>query len=384
MASFLTLVAPQARVLAGHPWVFGNELERLLGATWDGQGVELRDVRGRSLGSGIFNAQSQIAWRRYSRQVRPFDADFLREAIRGALSRRPPETVQRLVWSEADQIPGLVVDRYGDTLVVQALTLAVDLRLPVIQELLLELVPGIVEIVLRNDAGVREREGMTLYTATHTGKPYPPQEHLIDGLRYRLDLQGGQKTGFYLDQRPQHRRVAALAKGQRVLDAFCCTGPFALQCAAAGAAQVTAIDSSAEAIASLQANAQANHLAVTAVQANVFDWFREHREERYDVIILDPPGFAPNRRALDGALRGYKEINLRALKLLTPGGLLATYSCSQAVSLGILADTLRQAAADAHRELRLIETVTQPLDHPTLLTFPESEYLKGLIVQTVG
>lgn len=381
MASFLRLSSRKARALEGHPWVFANEVAKAPAASWDGQGMELRDGQGRSLGSGIVNGHSQILWRRYSRQVRPFDVDFLREALVAALARRNANPVQRLVWSEADAIPGLVVDRYHEVLVLQALTRAVDQRIELIADLLRESIPALREVVFRNDAPSREKEGLAKTTRTASGAELGAEWHEIDGIRYRLDLLHAHKTGFYLDQRREHLRVGALAAGRSVLDAFCNSGAFALQAAKNGAASVTAIDSVPDCIGQLEANATANGLEVNAVCANVFDWFHANRAARFDLIVLDPPSFAPNRKALEGALRGYKEINLRAFQALNPGGVLATYSCSQVVSAAQLAETVRQAAADARRDVHVLASASQPLDHPVLLNFPESHYLNGLILE---
>ncbi|MGF1450844.1 MAG: class I SAM-dependent rRNA methyltransferase [Opitutales bacterium] len=377
---FLKLGSRQARVLAGHPWVFGNELAAAPDPALDGLAAELLDARGRSLGSGIVNSRSQIVWRRYSRERRAFDEAFLHEALRAALDRRNEDPVQRLAWSEADRMPGLVVDRYGDVLCVQALTLAVDQRLEAITRLLRELLPGIREVVYRNDAPTREKEGLPRETRTDSGERLAPFWQEIDGVRYELDLQHAHKTGFYLDQRAQQRKVGSLAQGRRVLDAFCNAGAFGLQAALRGADEVLAIDSVEDCIRQTHRNAVENKLPIAAESANVFDWFRANPSERFDLIVLDPPSFAPNRKALDGALRGYKELNLRALKALNIGGILATYSCSQAVTAEIFRGAVRDAATDARCDVRVLEEVTQPADHPEVLTFPESAYLHGLIL----
>lgn len=369
------------RVVRGHPWAYAGEIlaDQLI-AKYDGQAVELRDARNHSLGSGLFNSRSQIAWRRFSNQVRPFDKKFLREAIAAAIARRKPqERFHRLVWSEADSVPGLIVDQFGPVLVVQAQTLGVNSELPVITEVLRELVAP-EEIVYRNDAPARQYEGLNLEVKTSSGKPLAADWYEIDGIRYYLDLMGGQKTGFYLDQRAQHTKIGALAAGRRVLDGCCNQGSFALHCAKNGASSVLAIDSSKDCIAASLKNAEKNGLKIDARAENLFDWFGQNRGERFDLIILDPPSFARNKKALPGALRGYKELNLRAIQSLNPGGILATYSCSQSVSGGLFMETLREAAVDARRTVRLLETTGQSPDHPVLLTMPESQYLSGAIV----
>lgn len=370
----------RARALHGHPWVFARELASPPSPESNGQGVALQDSRGRFIGSGIVNTGSQIVWRRYSRDERPFDGTFLEEALQRSIDRRPAGAFRRLVWSEADDLPGLVVDQYDDVLVLQALTLAMDLHLETIIEILRgKLQPR--EIVLRNDAPSRSLEGLERVQGTFGEDVLEPFEAEIDGIRYRLDLLGSQKTGFYLDQRAEHLRIRGLAKGRRVLDSFCNQGSFALQAKLGGASEVLGLDSSTEAIAQARENAARNGLEATFEEANVFDWFTAHRRERFGLIVLDPPSFARNKAAVPGALRGYKELNLRALRLLEPGGILATYSCSQHVGRDLFAETLEAAAGDVRRAIVVRDLTRQPGDHPVLLGFPESEYLCGAILE---
>jgi len=408
-----------ARALHGHPWVFANEVTELLPAQSDGEVVECRDSRGRLLGSGIYNSHSQIVWRRLSRERVALDEGWLREALRRAIGRRNPGSdggdlgaglvcqgasstaavgstedaggrhrFRRLIWSESDDLPGVVVDQFDDTLVVQIQTLAMERRLETIVGLLEELVKP-AEIVIRNDASIRRLEGLPLEVRTRSGRPWEPRWARIDGIEYWLDLQGGQKTGFYLDQRRQHTAVAAQVHrltptrpdGVRVLDAFCNQGPFALHCAQAGAAAVRGLDSAAEAIEQARRNAARNHLRAEFAVANVFDYFTERRDETWDLVILDPPPFAKSKGALAGAMRGYKEINLRALQRLSPGGVLATYSCSHHVHDADFRAMLAEAATDAKRRVQVIEFCHQPPDHPVLVTMPESEYLRGYILR---
>ena len=289
---------------------------------------------------------------------------------------------QRLVWSESDDLPGVVVDQFGETLVVQIQTLAMEKRSVTIGDILTEL-SGATEIIFRNDANIRKLEGLPLEVHTRTGAAWAPRWVRIDGLEYWLDLQGGQKTGFYLDQRPQHAAVAKYAPGKRVLDAFCNQGSFALHCARAGAAAVRGLDSAFDAVGQAKKNAERNGLAAEFVAANVFDWFTAQRDAApaWDLVILDPPPFAKSKSALEGALRGYKEINLRAMKALAPGGVLATYSCSHHMQDTQLREVLAEAAADARRRVHVIEWCHQPADHPVLVTMPESEYLRGYILR---
>ncbi|MSU22773.1 MAG: class I SAM-dependent rRNA methyltransferase [Opitutus sp.] len=391
------------RVLSGHPWVFANEVETLLPPEHDGEVVECRDRTGRFIGSGIYNSKSQIIWRRLSRDRVVLDAAWLRGAISRAVARRGagllrpgavategaaslrPDTVEirRLVWSESDDLPGVVVDQFGDTLVVQIQTAAMEKRTALISDLLAEAVqPG--EIIFRNDAPIRRLEGLPFEVHTRSGKTWEPRWLRIDGFDYWLDLQGGQKTGFYLDQRAQHAAVAKYCAGRRVLDAFCNQGAFALHAAKAGATEVLGLDSAEDAIAAARRNAERNGVTAKFSGANVFDWLNDPAratEPRWDVIILDPPPFAKSKSALEGALRGYKDINLRALQQLAPGGVLATYSCSHHMQDAELRGVLAAAATDAKRRLRVLEWCHQPPDHPVLATMAESEYLRGYIVR---
>jgi 23S rRNA (cytosine1962-C5)-methyltransferase len=417
----------KSRALAGHPWVFANEVEALLPAAHDGEVVECRDRTGRPLGSGIYNGRSQICWRRLARERVTLDETWLRAAIARAVARRdeldatagciettapiripttdaqdtqntqdthdaqppihipptgaPDILARRLIWSESDDLPGVVVDQFDDTLVVQIQTLAMEKRRDLLARLLAEtLSPR--EIIFRNDATIRRLEGLAQETGTHSGAPWEPRWMRIDGIDYWLDLQGGQKTGFYLDQRAQHRLVARHARGRRVLDAFCNQGPFALHCARAGAAEVLGLDSAADAIAQARRNAARNRLPAEFATANVFDFLNDpaRRAQTWDLIILDPPPFAKSKSALAGALRGYKEINLRAMQHLAPGGILATYTCSHHMRDAELRQVLAEAAADARRRARVLAFCHQPPDHPVLLTMPESEYLRGYII----
>jgi 23S rRNA (cytosine1962-C5)-methyltransferase len=386
----------KARVLGGHPWVFANEVEVLLPAAQDGQVVECRDRNNRFLGSGIYNSKSQIVWRRLSRERVALDEAYMRLALERALRRRelaesaeadPAHTAgetlcRRLVWSESDDLPGLVVDQFGDTLVVQIQSLALEQRSSVIGDVLAALVQP-AEIIFRNDAPIRRLEGLPLEVHTRSGRAWEPRWVRIDGCDYWLDLQNGQKTGFYLDQRRQHEQVARYCGGKRVLDAFCNQGAFALHAAKAGAREVLGLDSAEDAIGAARRNAERNGVRAAFAVVNVFDWLNEparQSEPAWDVIILDPPPFAKSKSALEGALRGYKEINLRALQRLAPGGVLATYTCSHHMQDAELRQVLAQAAADAKRKVRVLEFCHQPPDHPVLVTMPESEYLRGYIV----
>jgi 23S rRNA (cytosine1962-C5)-methyltransferase len=380
------------RVLAGHPWIFGNEVEALLAPEHDGSVVECRDRTGRFIGSGIYNSKSQIVWRRLSRDRVVLDENYLRSAINAAVRRRNTvDTGQngargstgRMIWSESDDLPGVVVDQFGDVVVVQLQTLAMEQRSAIIGRVLKEILAP-AEIIFRNDAPIRRLEGLSSEVHTHSGQPWEARWVGIDGFDYWLDLQGGQKTGFYLDQRLQHSLVAKYCAGKRVLDAFCNQGPFALHAARAGAAHVLGLDSAEEAVAAARRNAERNQVTAEFQGVNVFDWLNDRArvaEALWDVIVLDPPPFAKSRSALEGALRGYKDINLRAMQRLSPGGVLATYTCSHHMHDAELRSVLIQAAVDAKRKVRIVEFCHQPADHPVLVTMPESEYLRGYILR---
>jgi 23S rRNA (cytosine1962-C5)-methyltransferase len=380
-----------SRVLGGHPWVFGNECEALLPAEHDGEVVECRDRTGRFLGTGIYNSKSQIVWRRLSRDRVELDGAYLRGALVKAMERRGGKAgfgdpalqqFRRLVWSESDDLPGVVVDQFGDMLVAQIQTLAMERRSQVISDLLAELTDA-KEIIFRNDANIRKLEGLAVEVHTRSGQAWEPRWMNIDGFDYWLDLQSGQKTGFYLDQRAQHGAVAKYAAGRRVLDAFCNQGSFALHCAKAGAASVLGLDSAFDAVSQAKKNAERNGLKADFEGANVFDWFTARRDAApaWDLIVLDPPPFAKSKSALEGAMRGYKELNLRAMKSLTPGGVLATYTCSHHMQDAQLREVVGEAAADAKRRVHVLEFCHQPADHPVLVTMPESEYLRGYILR---
>jgi 23S rRNA (cytosine1962-C5)-methyltransferase len=381
--SFKLKANANSRVLTGHPWVFANEVEAPLPAECDGEVVECRDRMGRMLGTGICNGRSQIVWRRLSRDRVALDEAYLDGAIQRAIARRAPGDFRRLVWSESDDLPGVVADQYGDVIVLQIQTLAMEKRSALIGDLIHRHL-GPAEVIFRNDAPIRRLEGLAMEVHTRSGKPWEPRWASIDGFDVWLDLMGGQKTGFYLDQRVQHQVVAKYCAGKRVLDAFCNQGSFGIHASRAGASQVMAIDSAADAIDAAKRNAERNKADVDFRVANVFDWLNDPSNKpgpNWDVIILDPPPFAKSKSALEGALRGYKDINLRAMQRLAPGGILATYTCSHHMQDEELRFVLAGAAADAKRKVRVVEFCHQPPDHPVLISMPESEYLRGYILR---
>jgi 23S rRNA (cytosine1962-C5)-methyltransferase len=382
------IIQPRARLFHGHDWVYSTEVLKTFGEPQDGGIVSLKDGRDRMLGTAIYNSRSQIVARRFSRQRQELDLDFFKRRIAIARQFRQrhglPEHLSRLVWSESDGLPGVIVDRYGDDLVLQTLTLAMDQRKALLVEALVEAFQPR-SIIERNDAPIRKAEGMELQTGVLYGPAPSPSSIKADGLTFQVDLLHGQKTGFYLDQLPNYRAVSAHARGKRVLDCFTNQGAFALACANAGAAEVTALDISGPAVEQVRVNAAANGLSVTAVECNVFDFLKEKEEQeaRYDLVILDPPSFTKSKGRVHDALRGYKEIHLRALKLLNADGLLATFCCSHHLSPELFQSVINQAAVDAKKTLRHLQSFTQGLDHPVISTIPESAYLKGGLYELV-
>jgi 23S rRNA (cytosine1962-C5)-methyltransferase len=385
------IVKPRSRILHGHDWVYGSEVLKTFGAPVDGGVVSIRDGKDKLLGTGIYNSRSQIVARRFSRQRQELDLDFFQRRIRQAIEYRKRRGVDmrtcRLVWSESDGLPGLIVDRYGDAFVAQTLTLAMDERLELIVEALWGEAEGLAGagavIVERNDAPVRKAEGMELRTGILRGTGRTVQEVEIAGMRFEIDALQGQKTGFYLDQVENYRAVSDWAPGRRVLDCFANQGAFALGCAKAGATAVTAVDISAEAVGQVSANAARNGARVDALAANVFDYLKEREASgaQYDLIILDPPSFTKSKEKLHDAMRGYKDIHLRAFKLLSPAGLLATFSCSHHVGAEMFREMISEALVDAKRSARLLARYGQNVDHPILSTMPETEYLKGFLLE---
>ena len=408
------------RLRAGHPWVYDNEIARIEGIpgvqspTGHGAGpgdeVEILDSRRQLVGVALYNPASKIRARIYSRTPRPADRAFFVERIRRALEWRrrffdPERQSLRLVFGEADGLPGLVVDSFvgraendleagsapvpgsckqSRWLSAQFLSLGVDMRKADILAALAEVFPsdGIVE---RSDAPVRAFEGLAPAVGTLAGVIPPLAWIEENGLFFEVDMTGGQKTGWFLDQRANRAAAARFAKGKRVLDAFCNAGGFGLVCAAAGATEVLAVDSSADALRSAAANASRNGLEAKLrfEEGNAFDILRrlERDGERFGLVILDPPAFAKNRASVESARRGYKDLNLRALKLLEPGGILVTCSCSHWFGSELFAPMLEDAARDAGRHLRTIEERTQDLDHPIVSGYPESRYLKCIVVE---
>jgi 23S rRNA (cytosine1962-C5)-methyltransferase len=376
------------RILDGHPWVFASEVDRLEGTVADGETVELRSAKGELLGSAIYNSRSQIVARRYARNLEPLDERLISMRLDDALAFRGPQktsgSARRVVWSESDQMPGLIVDRYDDVLVLQSLTAAMSRREEIIANLLLKKT-GCRVVLARNDAPVRQLEGLPLERKILRGEYEPPTRVTIAGITYNLDLWSGQKTGFYLDQAENYGIVAAHARGRRVLDCFTNQGGFALSAMKAGASSCRAVDQSTEALRLAEATAKAEKLKIDWIQANVFDLLRhyEQKREAFDLIVLDPPSFTKTKGNKAGALRGYHDLHLRALRLLAEGGILATFSCSHHVGAHDWEELLQRAAAETGLNLRLVQRLGQSSDHPILVNVPETEYLRGYILERV-
>lgn len=368
---------------SGHPWIFSSDVVDA-GNAAPGDAVRVVDFRGRPLGAAFYSSTSQITLRLLSNVTEPIDRTFWMRRLGSAILHRQRvvenSNACRMVFSEGDLLPGLIVDRYGAYLALQTLTQGMDRSRDVIAHCLNELLTP-AGILARNDASVRKLEGLPLETTVLSGEIPERVEIEMNGLRVETDLLHGQKTGIYLDQRENYVAAARYARG-RVLDCFTSTGGFALH-AAAKAETVEAVDSSAQALAIAEANAKRNGLAnIQFRAADVFE-FLAGLERRYSMIVLDPPAFAKSRKSLDDAARGYKEINLRALRLLDGGGILVTCSCSHHFSEAMLLEVVAEAALDAGKTLRVVERRTQARDHPILLTVPETHYLKCLIFEVM-
>ena len=397
-------VKPRARILHGHDWVFSSEVLKVFGKPADGDVISLKDSKDHLIGSAIYNSRSQIVARRFSRRKQELDLDFFKRRIAQAAEYRVRRGVDqklcRVVWSESDGLPGVILDRYCDHFVLQTLTLAMDIRKDLIANAVVDLFesgasfqpanqtdascklapPTIVE---RNDASVRRAEGLELRSGVLRGEAPSQFEIEMGGLKFEVNLLHGQKTGFYLDQRQNYEMVAQYAKGRRMLDCFTNQGGFALACARAGAAEVTGVEENSANIAAARRNAARNHLNVEWIEQDVFRFLRaaEKAHSQYDLIVLDPPSFTKTKGGLHDAMRGYRELHVRAFKLLSRDGILATFSCSHHVSENALAQVIADALVDARRSARRLRRFEQAPDHPVLPTVPESEYFKGILLE---
>jgi 23S rRNA (cytosine1962-C5)-methyltransferase len=380
----------ERRLRSGHPWVFSNEIASVEGAPEPGAEVLVLDHREHAVGYGLFNPHSLIAVRLFTRGERRIDTDLFRERILNAFELRrrilPVESTYRLVFGEGDFLPGLVVDRYGDFLAVQSLTVGMEGRLEAVLDLLEELFAPR-GIVCRRDSRAREHEGLPLLEPLVRGQVPERIDAPYEGFVLECDLLTGQKTGEFLDQRDNRKRVAAEARGRRVLDLYCYSGLFAIHCAAAGAASVIGVDRSAPALDRARRNAARNapSRAVEFREEEVEDALEgfQRSGDRFGAIILDPPALVKSRKAQEEGARKYAEINAAAISLLEPGGVLATASCSHHVDAPLFLDILRAAARHVRAELRLVEVRGQSRDHPVLLAARETSYLTMAIAERI-
>jgi 23S rRNA (cytosine1962-C5)-methyltransferase len=378
-------------VLNRHPWIFSGAIKNIEGECADADIVTVVDSRGSFLAQGYLNRRSQITVRLLSWiEEEIIDRSFFRHRLERAIAiRRPLQEDQttnayRLVNAESDSLPGLVVDCYNEYLVTQFLTLGIESWKKEIVSLLGQLLPfrGIYE---RSDVEVREKEGLPPATGLLAGQERPALVHIIEnGHRFIVDIKQGQKTGFYLDQRENRQKLPRYCHGKTVLNCFAYTGAFAVYAVAGGAKKVVNVDSSAEALKMAQRNMALNDFDRCDdeyVEGNAFQVLRQYRDEgrSFDLIVLDPPKFAYSQSQVQAACRGYKDINLLAMQMLRPGGILFTFSCSGLISPDLFQKVVFGASVDARRDVQIIEKLTQGFDHPILLSFPESEYLKGFI-----
>lgn len=374
-----------------HPWVFSGAIARTSGDPAPGEAVRVLDHRGAFVASGYYNRHSQIRVRLVSWDpAHPISEELWRELLAESVARREAllasqdTTVGRLVFAESDGLPGLILDRYGDWLVLQALTAGVDLRKQMLARAALELTEahGVYE---RSDVDVRRQEGLGETKGVLAGEEPPERIEVLEhGVRWLADVHAGHKTGLYLDQRANRQRLMPYARGARVLNVFAYTGGFGICAARAGAREVVHVDSSADALALTREHVALNGLNAQAhryIVGDAFQVLREMRDagEQYDLVVLDPPKFAFSQRDVPAATRGYKDINMLGMALVRPGGTLATFSCSGRVSEELFQKVLFGASVDVGRAVRILERLHQAPDHPVLLTFPEGGYLKGVV-----
>jgi 23S rRNA (cytosine1962-C5)-methyltransferase len=375
-----------------HPWIFSGAIERVDGAPGSGETVDVLSAEGEFLAKAAYSPQSSIRGRVWSWSDTEIDQEFFENRLRRSIESRirlklyASDTAIRLVHAESDGLPGVVVDRYGDVLVLQCLTAGAERWRDTLVAGLAKLT-GAASIYERSDVDVRELEGLPQRSGLLYGTECPDcvliQEN---GIKFQVNVKTGQKTGFYLDQRPNRQRVGELVGGASVLNCFCFTGGFTLNALAAGASQVVSVDSSADALEIARQNVLLNELPPEKcvwMEGDVFQLLRRFRDEarKFDAIVLDPPKFAPTAASAEKAARAYKDINLLGFKLLNPGGLLFTFSCSGGISADLFQKIVAGAALDAKVDARIIEHLSQGPDHPVALNFPEGAYLKGLVCQ---
>lgn len=379
------------RLRAGHPWIFSNEIDRLEGDPADGDLVDVHDFRGAFLGRGYYNHTSLIAARLLTRGRDAIDAGFFAKRLERALRLRetlmPGTPTLRLVYGEADLLPGLVVDRYQDWLSVQILTLGIEARADLVREAL-QTVLAPRGVVRAADAPVRTLEGLPLERSTWWGDVPATIELDLDGFRVEADLLGGQKTGLFLDQRMNRRRAAAYAPGRRALDLFCYQGEWSLHLARAGAREVIAVDSSAPALDKAARNLVRNGIegVVTLRRGDAFDTLQamEGAGERFGLVVADPPALIRSRKGIAAGARAYRELNRACMALLEEDGVLVTCSCSHHLDDAMFRQVLMESARLAHRSFRVLEWAGEAPDHPQLLAVPETHYLKCAVLQALG
>jgi len=373
-----------------HPWIFSGAIHHVEDEPASGGTVDLLSFNKQFLARASYSPYSQIRARVWTFKEEPVDKEFFHKRIRASLATRYELQVEhninaaRLIYAESDQLPGLIVDRYGNVLVLQSLTAGSEYWKETIADLLLE-ETGLENIYERSDADVRELEGLEQKVGILRGTIPQPQLTIYEhGLKFLINIEHGHKTGFYLDQSRNRLRVRELAQDKDILDCFCYTGGFTVNALAGGAKSVLSVDSSEEALALAKENIALNALPVDKadfIEGDVFQLLRKFRDENrsFDMIILDPPKFAPTAAQAERAARGYKDINLLAFKLLRPGGILITFSCSGGIDAGLFQKIIAGAALDAGVDAQIVEHLSQSADHPVLLNFPEGAYLKGLI-----
>ena len=378
----------QKKLLQGHPWVYGNEIERVEGEIADGELVTVVDFRGRYMGTGFYNSRSLITVRLLTHRQEEITDALIAARVKAAcdyrrfVMQREGTDSCRLIYGEADRLPGVIADRFGDVIVLQVLALGMERYTQVIADALVACERPAC-LLLNNDDAIRLKEGMTCFTKVLHGAL--PGETIIheNGVKLAVDVRGGQKTGYFLDQKDNHLFLRQFCRDARVLDCFSYIGGFALNAVRGGAREVTAVDISEQAVALIRRNAELNGAQINAVCANCFDFLRAQVKagEKYDVVVLDPPAFTKAHANMANACRGYKEIALSAMRLLPAGGVLATHSCSYHMPEDVFVNTVLSAAQDLHRQVRVITLRRQDIDHPVLAGYPESHYLKSLWLQ---
>jgi 23S rRNA (cytosine1962-C5)-methyltransferase len=389
------IVKPRSRIFHGHDWVHGSEILKTFGNPVDGDVVGIKDGKDRFLGSALYNARSRIPVRRFSRHRQVLDHEFFVGRLQRAVAFRdslgfPPGRPRRLVWSESDGLPGVILDLYGTVGVLQTLTLGMDLRKQDLVRAILEVCPFLTSLIERNDSSGRALEGLSNEKSLLHGEEPGPQTFTHHGVDFEVDLWSGHKTGFYLDQLESYPAVAKWAHGRHVLDCFSNQGGFALACAKAGAASVTAVESGEEACDRLRGNTKRN--AVDSLcdfhveRRDVFEFLRRAAKgpKRWDLIVLDPPSFAKGRGEMGSAEKGYRELHVRAAGLLNHGGLIATFTCSHHMAGGAFASAVSEGFSDGGHDMRLREMYSQAPDHPVLMHMPETRYFEGMLVELLA